>query len=75
MAGERVGLFRLLSSGWCGLFAGFIKGAKMDKRFDADKAVDEVMDMLDNREVSAFDALVFIRLLIQKLTKKYNFKL
>lgn len=44
-------------------------------RFDADKAVDEVMDMLDNRRVSAFDALVFIRLLIQKLMGKYNFKL
>lgn len=78
------GRFRPRSSGWFGSFAGFINGAKMNsvhekpnipKGFDTQEAVEEVLNMLENRNAAAIQAWLFIRVLTKALAKKYNFKL
>lgn len=46
-----------------------------NKPFDTEEAVEEVLNMLENRDAKAIQAWLFIRVLTKSLAKKYNFKL
>lgn len=45
-----------------------------NKPFDTQEAVEEVLNMLDNRDAEAIQVWLFIKVLTKRLRIKYNFK-
>ncbi len=45
-----------------------------NKPFDTAQAVEEVLNMLDNRNAAGIQVWLFIRVLTKRLAQKYNFK-
>lgn len=45
-----------------------------NRPFETAQAVEEVLNMLDNRNASAIQVWLFIKVLTKRLTQKYNLK-
>ena len=46
-----------------------------NKPFDTQEAVEDVLNMLDNRNAAEIQVWLFLAVLSKRLRKKYNFKL